>query len=234
MLSWIYLLRMAADMEGAGAGLAMPRMQAWGSMDLLTLFAMWAVMMVAMMLPSATPLILLFGRMAERRRSRGRGHAATGVFVLGYLLAWTAFSLVATLGQWALHRAALLSPMMVSTSTVLGGSLLITAGIYQWTALKSACLESCRSPLGWLTSEWREGPMGALVMGLRHGGYCVGCCWALMTLLFVAGVMNLIWVAALAALVLLEKTTPQGTEAARAVGVLLMGWGTWILVGGVA
>lgn len=234
MLGWIYLFRMSGGLEGAGSELAMPGMQTWGVADLLMLFVMWSVMMVAMMLPAASPMILIFGSLAERRKSRGGGHAATGLFVLGYLLAWTGFSLVATLSQWALHRAALLSPMMASTSEVLGGGLLIMAGIYQWTPLKGACLASCRSPLGWLTSEWREGSMGALVMGLRHGGFCVGCCWALMALLFVAGVMNLLWVAVLAALVLLEKTIPRAQVAARVVGVLLVGWGAWVLLGGAA
>lgn len=219
-------------MDGAGSGIVAPQMQAWGLVDILLLFIMWTVMMVAMMLPSATPMILLFRTVAERRRSRGGSHTSTAVFVLGYVLAWTGFSALATAAQWGLHRAALLSPMMVSTSSVLGGLLLITAGLYQWTPLKGACLTSCRSPLGWLTTEWREGTRGALVMGLRHGGYCVGCCWALMALLFVAGVMNLLWVAALAVLVLLEKTLPRGIQVARALGVLMAAWGGWLLVGG--
>ena len=231
LLAWIYLLRMAGGMDAAG-GMAVPQMQAWRGVDLFLLFVMWAVMMVAMMLPSATPMILLFGKLAEQRRSRGESHVSTAVFVLGYLLAWTGFSGVATLGQWALHRSALLSPMMVSTSTTLGGGLLILAGLYQWTPLKRACLQSCRSPLGWLTSQWREGPGGALTLGLLHGGYCVGCCWALMALLFVAGVMNLLWVAVLAALVLLEKTIPRGMMGASILGMLLVGWGGWLVVGG--
>lgn len=222
------------DPLAAAGGVATPQMQAWGGIDLLLLFVMWTIMMVAMMLPSATPMILLFEHVAEQRRSRGRPHASTAVFLLGYLLVWTAFSAVATLGQWALHRSALLSPMMVSTSTALGGGLLIMAGVYQWTPLKRACLKSCRSPLGWLTTQWREGPTGALLMGLRHGGFCVACCWALMALLFVVGVMNLLWVAALAALVLLEKTLPRGIHAARVLGALLAVWGGWLLVRGFA
>jgi len=125
----------------------------------------------------------------------------------------------------------LLSPMMVSTSPILGGALLITAGVFQWTRFKNACLAHCRSPLAFLTADWREGRWGALVMGLKHGAFCTGCCWFLMMLLFVAGVMNIWWVAAITAFVLIEKVAPKGLWVGRVAGVLLIGWGGWLVAG---
>ena len=232
-LAWAHLVRMGGHGAGMGAdmgaAMAMPHMGAGASSDPGVLFAMWAVMMVAMMLPSATPLVLLFATIARRRRERRSPAAPTGALAAGYLLAWTAFSAAAALAQWGLHHAALLSPSMASASPVLGGVLLVAAGVYQWTPLKGRCLAECRSPLGFLSREWREGVGGALVMGVRHGAFCVGCCWLLMALLFVAGVMNLLWVAALAAFVLLEKVAPLGGWLGRAAGVALAAWGAWVL-----
>ena len=230
-LAWAHLLGMAPHDAGMGDmdGMAMPHLQSWGRAELALLVAMWAVMMVAMMLPSAAPLVLLFATMARRRRERQSPSASTSALAAGYLLTWTAFSVAAALAQWGLHRTALLSPAMASTSPVLGGLLLIGAGVYQWTPLKGRCLAECRSPLGFLTREWREGTRGALVMGARHGAFCVGCCWVLMTLLFVAGVMNLLWVAAIAAFVLAEKAAPAGGRIGRLAGVLLVAWGGWVL-----
>ena len=146
----------------------------------------------------------------------------TMVFLAGYVLVWMGFSMLASLAQWGLHSLALLSPMMVSTSPILGGLILVAAGVLQWTPLKSTCLTHCRSPLGFLMTEWREGPRGALIMGLHHGGYCVGCCWSLMALLFVAGVMNLLWVATIAAFVLVEKVVPRGELVGRIAGGVLV------------
>jgi predicted metal-binding membrane protein len=191
---------------------------------------MWAVMMVAMMLPSAAPMILLVASLQRRRRERASPAAPTAVFAAGYLLVWALFSAVAASTQWLLHQAALLSPAMASTSPILGGLLLITAGLYQWLPLKSACLSHCRSPIGFLGSEWREGSAGALVMGARHGLFCLGCCWALMTLLFVGGVMHLPWVAAIAGLVLVEKVVRGGPWIGRLAGLGLIGWGLSVLV----
>ena len=202
--------------------MAMPHMQAWGATEVLLTWVMWAVMLVAMMPPSAAPMILMFATVNRRHRGQQGPVVPTTVFLLGYLLVWGGFSVVATLAQWGLHTAALLSPMMVSTSPMLGGLLLLAAGIFQWTPLKSTCLTQCRSPLGFLMTEWREGAWGALLMGLRHGRYCVGCCWVLMALLFVAGVMNLLWVAAIAAFVLVEKVLPRGELVGRVVGSMLM------------
>jgi len=234
--SWTYLVRMAAMMNAAAAdkamhaAMGMPEMAAWGPAEFLMLFVMWTVMMVAMMLPSAAPVILLV--VATYRRRGGRSAVLTASFTTGYLLAWTAFSAIAAGIQLLLHQAAMLSPGMSSNSTLLGGAILIGAGMYQWLPIKSACLTQCRSPLGFLTREWREGTAGALIMGVRHGAFCVGCCWALMALLFVAGVMNLIWVAAIAVFVLIEKLAPLGGRFGRAAGLLLASWGAWLLIGG--
>ncbi len=213
--------------------MAMPMLQQWSAMDLALLFVMWLVMMVAMMVPSATPMLLMFATIARQRRARQQPAIPTGIFLSGYLLVWAGYSAIATFAQWALHSAALLSPMMVTTSTRLGGGLLIVAGLFQFTPLKSLCLSRCRSTLGFLTAEWREGLRGALIMGVKHGGYCVTCCWSLMALLFVAGVMNLLWVVAIAVFVLLEKLTPSGKLLSRAAGVVFIAAGFWMAKGGV-
>jgi predicted metal-binding membrane protein len=224
-LAWAYMFYLAWDMNGMDMGaemaMAMSQMTTWGALDLVLLFVMWSVMMVAMMVPSASPLMLLFAKINRRRREREDPVVPTAVFLLGYLLVWTGFSALATVAQWGLHSAALLSPMMMSTSSVMGGALLLAAGIFQWTPLKNACLVHCRSPLAFLMSEWRAGKLGALLMGVKHGSYCVGCCWILMALLFVAGVMNLLWVASITAFVLVEKVVPRGELVGRVAGGVL-------------
>ena len=232
-LSWVYVLSVASDMRNMemGAEMAMPRMQAWGVADFALTFGMWAGMMFAMMTPSAAPMILMFAGVNRRRREQQVSYVPTSVFLAGYLVVWAAFGVLATAAQWGLHAASLLSPMMVSTSPALGGILLLAAGIYQWTPLKHACLSKCRSPMGFVLSEWREGRWGALLMGLKHGGYCTGCCWSLMALLLVAGVMNLLWVAAIAGFILLEKVAPAGDRLGRVAGVLFIGWGVWMVAG---
>jgi predicted metal-binding membrane protein len=154
------------------------------------------------------------------------------VFLAGYLALWTAFSLAATLAQWGLHRLALISPLMVATSPLLGGLVLMAAGVYQCTPLKQACLRHCRTPLHFLLSCWRDGTAGAFLMGLRHGIYCLGCCWLLMMVLFAVGVMNLAWIAALSVLVLVEKLIRRGVWVAKAAGLVLMGWGGWMALSG--
>jgi predicted metal-binding membrane protein len=227
-LAWVYVARMAG--VSAGPAMAMPGMDG-GRAGLGWLIGMWAVMMVAMMLPSAAPTILLFAAVTRRRRQQGLPAVPAAVFTLGYLLVWCTYAAAAGSAQWALHRAALLSPAMASVNPLLGGGLLVAAGIYQWAPLKGACLSHCRSPLGFFAAEWREGGSGALAMGMRHGSYCVGCCWLLMGLLFVAGVMNLLWVAVIAGFVLLEKLVPGGARLGRVVGVVLVGWGLWVIVG---
>jgi predicted metal-binding membrane protein len=227
LVAWAYTGYLAWDMHHMA--MAMPHMQEWGIVYLLLLYLMWAVMMVAMMVPSAAPMILMFVTINRRRREQQQPFVPTAVFLAGYLLVWASFSAVATLTQWGLHTAALLSPMMVSTSPLLGGILLIAAGLFQWTPLKYACLSRCRSPLGFLMTDWRDGTSGALYMGLKHGAYCIGCCWLLMALLFVAGVMNLLWVATIAAFVLVEKVVPRGERVGRVAGGVLIVAGVLVL-----
>jgi predicted metal-binding membrane protein len=183
---------------------------------------MWIIMMVAMMTPSAAPMVLVFAAFVEKRRREGRRYVSTIIFLTGYLSVWAAFSVVATAAQWALHSVALLSPMMVSTSPYLGASLLVCAAVFQWTQLKRACLAHCRSPQGFFLAHWSPGRWGAFLMGLHHGAYCVGCCWALMALLFVAGVMNLLWVGILSAFVMAEKILPRGELVSRSASAVLL------------
>ena len=229
-ISWAYMLYLGWGMEKSmGMEMVMPRTQGWGGVDFALMFVMWAVMMVAMMTLSATPMILTFSRIIRRRHEEHNPIVATGAFLAGYLVVWTIFSAVATFAQWGLHRAALLSPMMVSNNPLLGGMLLIGAGVFQFTPLKHACLNHCRSPIGFFLTEWRDGNRGAFLMGVHHGTYCVGCCWLLMALLFVAGVMNLLWVATIAAYVLVEKIVPAGHWVSRAIGLCIIVVGVWMV-----
>ena len=232
VLSWAYLVDMAQAMQGMdmNMSMSMSAMQAWTAIDFVLMFTMWTVMMIAMMTPSASPMVFMFAKIDRQRQTQRNPIATSWVFLAGYLVIWAAFSAVAVLAQWGLHSAALLSPMMVSTSALLGGSLLVAAGVFQLTSLKHACLHQCRTPLGFLISEWRNGYQGAFVMGLKHGYFCTGCCWALMALLFVAGVMNLLWVAAIAGFVLVEKIAPAGHWLGKAAGILMIGWGGWMLL----
>lgn len=235
-LCWIYLALIAAGMEGmsdsgmSGQGMAMAMAPAiWTPAYAALMLVMWVVMMAGMMLPSALPMILTFATIGRRRRERGQPHVAISVFVAGYLIAWGAFSVAATAAQWGLEQASLLSPMMGAGSPVFGGLLLIAAGVYQFTPLKHACLRHCRSPVDFVLNRWRDGAGGALRMGMEHGLYCLGCCWVAMALLFVFGVMNLLWIAALAILVLLEKAVPGGHRIAQAFGILMVAGGAWML-----
>ena len=214
------------------SGMVMAGSQEWRATAVLLLFAMWAVMMVAMMVPSAAPMVLAFLGVNRRRQATGRQFVPVGIFLGGYLAIWTAYSAVATLAQWGLHKAALLSPAMAATSPFLGGGLLVAAGIFQWTPLKHMCLKGCRSPLSFVMSEWRDGRAGAFIMGLRHGSYCVGCCWVLMALLFVAGVMNLLWVAVIALFVMAEKALPRGELLGHVAGVALVAAGVGLMARG--
>ncbi|MBI3413837.1 MAG: DUF2182 domain-containing protein [Verrucomicrobia bacterium] len=235
LLAWGYMVHEARAMVQTGvchcAGMKMsgPDMQPWAASQLLPLFLMWAEMMVAMMVPSAAPMILMFATVQRKRREQERPYVSTAIFACGYLAAWTFFSALAALAQWALHAQALLSPMMVSTSPLLGGTLLMAAGVFQWTPFKDACLTHCRSPLSFIMTDWREGRVGAFVMGLKHGAFCTGCCWFLMALLFVAGVMNIWWIAVISFFVLFEKVVPQGMRLGRWTGALLVGWGIWMM-----
>ena len=237
LLAWLYVLRLAADMDmgsmdmagmrmvSTGINLVMTsRIQPWSGAEFALMFAMWSVMMVAMMLPSATPMVLLYARVGRTAAVDGEPFAPTGWFAAGYLLVWFGFAFAATGAQWALERAALLTPMMESASKVIGGVLLIMAGLYQWSPLKDTCLAYCHAPLLFIQRHggFRRNVLGALEIGVRHGAYCVGCCWALMTLLFVGGVMNVLWIAVIAAFVLAEKVAPGGRFVSRAAGAGLI------------
>jgi predicted metal-binding membrane protein len=243
-LAWGYVLWLADDMDmggmdmtgfrmiPAGTGIMAPADAPWKAIEFAFVLAMWAVMMVGMMAPSAAPMILMYARVGRQGRAGGKPFAATGWFAAGYFLVWTGFALVATTVQWGFERAALLDSQMTSASNVLGAIVLILAGIYQWTPLKDACLAQCQSPLGFLMRHggFRGDVAGCLLLGIRHGGYCVGCCWLLMGLLFVVGVMNVLWIALLALLVLAEKVAPFGRWLARGAGVLCVGAGAWMLL----
>lgn len=229
---WSWIVPMARDMYGAMTGPSAWMMtDAWDTSHLLLLGAMWVVMMAGMMLPSAAPTLLLYAG-AARRRSGDR-QAAWRVYAMaaGYLLVWAGFSVCATLLQRILSALLLLSPMMELTSPVLSGALLIGAGAYQLTPLKRACLASCSAPLMFLTRRWREGAMGAFRLGVEHGLLCLGCCWALMLLLFAGGVMNLAVIGTLTAFVLVEKLVPLGARSVRLTGILLIAAGVWVLAG---
>ena len=183
------------------------------------------------MVPTASPMILLFAEIGRHRNEHQDSFIPTGQFLLGYLTVWTGFSVLATLTQWGLLTVALVSPMMESTSKALGGALLLGAGFFQFSPLKYACLAHCHSPMGFFVTEWRGGAWGAFRMGLKHGGYCLGCCWALMGLLFAFGVMNLLWVAGISSFVLLEKIAAGNHLVSRLGGLLFIGWATWIVFG---
>jgi predicted metal-binding membrane protein len=224
--------------DGGGAlsemvDMAMDAMQpmAWTTGTAILMFFMWWIMMVAMMLPSAAPMILLFAAVNRKQRNAGSPYTPTGIFAFGYLAVWGFFSLLATAVQWGLERTELLSSMMVGTSVVLGALLLIAAGVWQLTPLKSACLKHCRSPIHFLSHHWRKGRLGAFRMGVQHGGFCLGCCWFLMALLFYGGVMNLYWIVGLALFVLLEKVLPGGHRLGGVAGVGLIAWGGLLLAG---
>ena len=235
VVSWGYMVHEARAMELTGVcqclGMRMsgPDTNAWSAATLLPLFLMWSEMMVAMMVPTVAPMILTFATVNRRRREQERPFVPTAIFLAGYIAVWTLFSAVIAVVQWVLHGVALLSPMMESRSVWLAGGLLLAAGAFQFTPSKQACLRHCRSPLDFIMDGWREGRAGAFSMGFRHGAYCTGCCWALMALLFVLGVMNVLWIAAITALVLIEKAIPRGEWIGRYAGAGLMLWGIWLL-----
>lgn len=220
LAAWLWIVVMARDMygpmTGASAWMMTPH---WDAAHLLLLWAMWAVMMTAMMLPSAAPIIML------------AGPGARACFLaLGYIVVWAAFSVGATALQWLLGKRLILNPMMEVSSPTAAAMLLIVAGIYQWTPLKRACLTTCQSPMSFLARRWRSGWRGAFRMGAEHGVYCVGCCWALMLLLFAGGVMNLTVIVALTAFVAFEKLAPLGPHAPRISGALLIAAALWMLI----
>jgi len=234
---------------GAGTGMnavAMTQMAGMPDMNMMMqgavwtpgyaglIFGMWWVMMVAMMLPGAAPMLLIFARVNREQKRRDRPYVATGIFAAGYLAAWGGFSALAAGLQWGLEQLDLLSPMMTTTSYWLGGAILLAAGAWQLTPIKGVCLRHCRSPLSFLAQQWRPGRRGAFRMGLEHGTYCLGCCWFLMGLLFFGGIMNLFWIAGLAGFVLLEKTIPMGHWLGRIAGIAVAAWGFVLLASAVS
>ena len=224
---------MSGNMLAAGQGSVVtgPAMTAWTPTYFVFIFAMWAVMMVGMMTPTVSPMVLVYSRLAKTSAAQGMPFASSMWFAGGYLIAWTSFAFLASLAQYALDRAALLTPMMTLQNRTVAGALLIGAGLYQWLPMKGACLSSCRAPLAFVQRHggFSASALGSLRLGSLHGLYCVGCCWALMLLLFVAGVMNLFWIAALMFVVLAEKILPAAAYLSRGVGVVAIGWGLWLL-----
>ncbi len=223
------------EMPAAGGSrsvFAMPMTAAWSISDAVLMWTMWAVMMAAMMIPSATPMIHAYNTtITSASRIRSPSHiGSTPLFVAGYLFAWSGFAAAAAGTQWVLHDASLVDAMGTSTSRWIAGPILVLAGVYQFSRLKNACLGKCRTPLGFLLSEWRAGRGGAFVMGIHHGSLCIGCCWALMALLFVLGVMNLWWIVLVATVVLIEKVT-RNDALPRVLGVVLVAWGGVVLAG---
>jgi predicted metal-binding membrane protein len=244
-LAWFYVASLAAtmaapadasmpDMPGmdmSNTGLMAPALAPWSIGHAAFVFCMWAVMMVGMMTPSVTPMVLIYARVMHSGGSPRQLLAPVAWFAAGYLLAWCLFSAVATLMQWSLEALALITPMMAAAHTAFGGAVLIAAGIYQWLPLKQACLAGCRAPLAFMQRHggFQTSATGSLRLGLLHGMYCVGCCWALMTVLFVVGVMNLLWIAALMILVLLEKVIPSGHRLAQLTGCVAIAAGLWMI-----
>lgn len=234
-LCWAYMIYMAwamAHMDIVAMWMP-PRAgtRAWGMYDFWMLFLMWSAMMTAMMAPAITPFVLIYAAVAKRRKHQGQPYVPTAVFLSGYLASWVLFSVVISLIQWSLHGSGLLDPVMNSQSQLMSGLVLVLAGVYQWTLWKDVCLHQCRTPLNFVMTHWREGPGGALRMGLSHGVYCIGCCWALMAVFFAVGVMNILWMALISLFVLTEKFLGGPSRLFRAVtGLLLTGWGLyWIL-----
>jgi predicted metal-binding membrane protein len=236
LLAWGYTIYEARRLNATGICECMrmkisgPELSNWPPATLLPLFFMWVVMMTAMMLPSAMPMILTFAAVSRNRRRLGHSYVHVTVFLLGYLAIWSLFSVLAAVGEWFLHRHALLSQSMVTTSAWLSGILLLAAGAFQFTALKQACLKHCRGPLEFIMTRWREGNAGAFWMGLEHGAFCAGCCWALMALLFVTGVMNIVWIAVLTLLVCIEKMLPARIQMRIATGLVLLAAGSLVIV----
>jgi len=234
-LAWAYILYLWAKMPGmeAMASEGLIQVQPWTGLDFVFMLAMWVIMMVGMMLPSAAPMTLLYAGMVRKAERQGTPMAPIALFIFGYVAMWGVFSVGATFTQWVLHEAAMLSPMMMAKSPVLGAGLLIVAGVYQLTPWKAVCLEHCRSPAHFFAEHWRPGACGAFCLGVHHGAYCLGCCWALMGLLFVGGVMNLLWIVAITIFVFLEKVLPVHKVSARigwfaGVGLILSGLGVLV------
>jgi len=232
LLSWayiIYLVRQMNPMNMNALFFAMPMTPAWTAVDFILLFLMWVVMMIAMMMPSVAPLILLYAMVNRQKKQRQSPFVPAGYLLGGYFLVWTLFSLLATILQWGLQQITWLNPDMIITNKILGSIILIGAGLFQFTSLKQSCLRYCRTPVDFLHRHWKENKMGALKMGIENGAYCLGCCWVLMLLLFVCGIMNILWIALISAFVLIEKLLPSKWVSFIA-GAALIAYGIIVLI----
>lgn len=234
-LAWVYLVHMAMrmdvmmDTEMPGMSM-MTGVRAWSVGDFVIMLLMWVVMMIGMMVPTAIPMTLIYAAVARKADGEGAPIAPTAMFVSGYIVMWSLFSVAATTAQWGLDQTALLSPMMVTTSPAVGAAILIVAGVYQLTPFKHACLKHCRSPAHFIAGHWRDGAAGAFRMGAEHGLFCIGCCWALMGLLFFGGVMSLFWIIAITVFVLLEKVIPFGVRGGQIAGIGMIVFGVVFLI----
>jgi predicted metal-binding membrane protein len=225
-VAWLYIYLQMSPMDEVAMPVAF---SPWTAADFALNVAIWWVMMPGMMLPSAAPMILTFATVNRRKRTRGRPFVQTAVFTTGYLTAWGLFGIAATLADWGLEQTALMSPMTQRLTPALGAALIVVAGVYQLTPFKYVCLTHCRSPFDFVLNHWRDGAVGALRMGFEHGLYCLGCCWFLMALLFAAGTMSLLWMAAITAFVLAEKLFPAGRWIARVSGLVMIAFGLYLL-----
>ncbi|MDP9230874.1 MAG: DUF2182 domain-containing protein [Bacteroidota bacterium] len=232
ILAWlyiIYLYKQMVHMNMEALFFAMPMTPSWTALDFMLLFFMWFVMMIAMMTPSVSPLILIFAMVNRQHKELKNPFVPTGYLLAGYFLIWAGFSLFTTALQWLLQHISLLSPEMETTNKTLGGIILLAAGIFQFTALKQRCLNYCRTPIDFIHRNWKEGKRGALLMGMENGMYCLGCCWILMILLFVSGIMNLLWIVLIALFVLIEKVLPKVKWVSFIAGAVLIMCGTLVL-----
>ena len=223
------LMHMAGTTLESGFLVSHHSVHHWTGSTFLSYFTMWIVMMAAMMLPTAGPMILTFSTISRGQRQKKQPYVNTSIFVFGYIIVSIGYSLLATFLQWWLHTLAMLTSLGASNSHILSGILLCVAGTYQWSSLKHACLRFCRNPFNYLMANWREGNTGALYMGLKHGLLCTGCCWALMALMFVGGVMNLLWMVVITAIILIEKVAPKGDVFAKIAGVAMITSGVYFL-----
>jgi predicted metal-binding membrane protein len=245
LLAWVYVIHLALQMEMGGmdmtgfrmavaaASMVMrPAFEPWTTAEFVFTFAMWAVMMIGMMTPSVAPIVLLYARVARQAATDGKTFAPTAWFFSGYVLIWIGFSLLATFAQWVLDRTAMLTSTMSSRNALLGAGVLIVCGVYQWSSLKDQCLKHCQSPMHFIQQHGGFGrtPFASLQLGISHGLYCVGCCWALMALLFFGGVMNVLWVASIAIFVLAEKVIRTRYLIPRLAGLICISGGLFLLL----
>ena len=235
LMAWLYLFSIVEQHSHMDMTMmSMPQTALSDHIDLynfLILFLMWSVMMIAMMSPSILPATTVFSAFNKHKKAQQQPYVKTYIFVVGYLAAWVACSVLFALMQLGLSTAGVLDSAMKSNNLLLSGSILLVAGVYQWTPLKEVCLKHCRSPLGFFIERWREGYRGAIYMGLRYGLFCVGCCWLLMTIMFAVGAMNILWMVILSIFVLTEKIFPASKIVGNIAGILLICWAGYLLIG---